>query len=78
MAFDCGIGDGLTFASLEEIQALVSAFEAVCRYFRIVSSRDPMAKIIALKVVEAARAGERNPERLRDLVLLSLRRSVAS
>jgi hypothetical protein len=78
MPLNCERGDGLTIAELEEIEPLVSAHEAVCGYYHILSALDPMAAIVAVKIVEVARAGERNPERLRELALQALKKSVLS
>jgi hypothetical protein len=55
------------------IRALLAVFEAICRSLDITSKDDPLAELVALKVVQIANRGERDPNRLRDLVLLALR-----
>jgi hypothetical protein len=61
------------FSDANAIEPLLAAFEAVCRFLQILGPNDPQAETVALAIIEAARSGERDCERLRDLVLLTLR-----
>ena len=56
----------------ESIKAMSAAFEAVCEALRLTPRSDPITEIVARKVVEVAGTGERDPDRIRDLVLLAL------
>jgi hypothetical protein len=57
------------------IEAMSAAFNAVRDSLLLVNRDDPRTQIIARKVVEVAGTGERDPESLRDLVLLALKES---
>ena len=57
------------------IEAMSAAFEAVCASLQLLNRTDPVTEIVARMVVEVARTGERDPERIRDLVLISLNES---
>jgi hypothetical protein len=59
----------------EAIEPMVVAFKAACHYLQLFNRDDLLTQIVAKKVVEVAGAGERDPERLRDLVLLALEES---
>jgi len=59
----------------QAINAMSTAFEAVCEALQLVTRSDPLTEIVARKVIEVAGAGERDPERIRDLVLLALNES---
>jgi hypothetical protein len=59
----------------EAIEPMVAAFEAACRLLQLVDRDDLLTQIVARKVVEVAGTGDRDPERLRDLVLLALKES---
>jgi hypothetical protein len=61
----------------EAIKAMSAAFEAVCEALRLAPRSDPITEIVAGKVIEVASTGERDPERIRDLVLLALNESGA-
>ena len=61
----------------ETIKAMSAAFEAVCEALRLTPRSDPITEIVARKVIEVAGTGERDPERIRDLVLLGLKESGA-
>jgi hypothetical protein len=50
-----------------------AAFTAVCDSLQLINRDDPMTQTIARKVIEFARTGERDPERLRNRVLLALK-----
>ena len=59
----------------EAIEPMVAAFKAACHSLQLVDRDDLLTQIVARKVVEVARTGERDPEQLRDLVLLALKES---
>jgi hypothetical protein len=59
----------------EAIKAMTTAFEAVCEALQLVIRGDLVTEIVARKVIEVAGTGERDPERIRDLVLLALNES---
>ena len=59
----------------QAIEAMSAAFEAVCASLQLLNRTDPVTEIVARMVVEVARTGERDPERIRDLVLISLNES---
>jgi hypothetical protein len=62
----------------EAIRAMTTAFEAVCVALHLVIRSDPITEIVARKVIEVvAGTGERDPDRIRDLVLLALGESGA-
>jgi hypothetical protein len=56
---------------------MTTAFEAVCEGLQLVIRSDLITEIVARKVIEVAGTGERDPERIRDLVLLALKESGA-
>jgi hypothetical protein len=56
----------------EAIKAMTTAYEAVCEALQLVIRGDLVTEIVARKVIEVAGTGERDPERIRDLVLLAL------
>ena len=57
------------------IEAMTTAYLAVCESLRLASRTDPLTEIIARKVIEIASTGERDPARIRDLTLLALKES---
>jgi hypothetical protein len=59
----------------EAIEPMVAAFKAACQFLQLVDRDDLLTQIVARKVIEVAETGERDPERLRDLVLLALKES---
>ena len=59
----------------KEIEALSAAFEAVCQSLKLLNRIDPITEIVARTVIEVAGTGERDPDRIRDLVLLALKES---
>lgn len=59
----------------KEIEAMSAAFEAICESLKLLNRSDPITEIVARKVVEVAGTGERDPDRIRDLVLLALKES---
>jgi hypothetical protein len=61
----------------EAIKAMSAAFEAVCETLQLHPRSDPITEIVAQKVIEVAGTGERDPDRIRDLVLLAFKESGA-
>jgi hypothetical protein len=59
----------------KEIELLLVVYEAVYRSLKAFGKVNHSEETIARKVIEAAETGERDPDRLRDLVLLALRKS---
>jgi hypothetical protein len=57
----------------ETIEAMSAAFDAICEALRLTPRSDPITEIVAQKVIEVAASGERDPERIRDLVLVALK-----
>jgi hypothetical protein len=57
------------------IEAMTTAYLAVCESLRLASRDDPFTEIVARKVIEIAGTGEREPARIRDLTLLALKES---
>jgi hypothetical protein len=53
----------------EATQAMVAAFEDVCRAINLPDQADRERQAVAVRIVELARRGERDPHRLRDRVL---------
>src|SRR4029077_16979592 len=59
----------------KQIEAMMAAFEAVCRSLQLADRVDPFTEIVARNVIEIAGTGEHDPERLHDLVLAALSQS---
>ncbi len=59
----------------ETIEAMNVAFAAVRESLHLSDQDDPATQFVARKVIDVARLGERDPERIRDLVLLALKQS---
>jgi hypothetical protein len=59
----------------KQIEAMTTAFQAVCNTLQLVDRDDPVTEIVARNVIDAASTGERDPDRLRDLVLANLNQS---
>jgi hypothetical protein len=57
----------------EDITVLVAAFEDALSTLGLVNRADPLTELVAKKIIECAQTGERDPIRLRDCVLKSLR-----
>jgi hypothetical protein len=57
------------------IEAMTTAYLAVCESLLVASRTDPLTEIVARKVIEIAGTGERDPARIRDLALLALKES---
>ena len=56
------------------IAALAAALKETLHQLRLVDRNDPAVTIIAKRIIELARQGERDPIRLRDEVIQSLRK----
>jgi hypothetical protein len=57
------------------IEAMTTAYLAVCESLRLAGRADPPTEIVARKVIQIAGTGERDPARIRDLTLLALKES---
>ena len=56
----------------QAIEAMDHAFTAVCGSLSL-TGNDPIAEIAARAIIDLARSGERDPDRLRDLALVTLK-----
>jgi hypothetical protein len=56
----------------QAIEAMSAAFEAVCQSLQLLDRSDPLTEVVARKIIEVGGTGERDPERIRELVLLAL------
>ena len=56
-----------------EIEVLVTAFEDALRELQLSDREDPVTLTVAKRLIELANEGERDPVRLRDRALESLR-----
>ena len=52
------------------------AFELTRVTLRLSDRKDPIIQLVADRIIELAKTGERNPERLCDLALASIRREM--
>ena len=59
--------------SPEDIKVLTAAFEDVLRELELIDRTDPLTELVAKKIIECAQTGLRDPVRLRDCALKSLR-----
>jgi hypothetical protein len=59
--------------SPQDIAAMTAAFEDALRSLGLVDRADPAVTMVAKAIIEAARQGERDPFRLRDQALKTLR-----
>jgi hypothetical protein len=57
----------------DEIEVLVKAFEDALRELQLTDREDPVTLTVAKLVIDLANQGERDPVRLRDRALESLR-----
>ncbi len=57
----------------QEIALMTSAYEDVLRILRLSNRSDPITHVVARRIIDCARAGERDPQRLRQSVLESLK-----
>jgi hypothetical protein len=62
----------------EDVQALVSAFEAALEALRLVDRRDPAVLMVARRVIALAKEGSRDAIVLRDRVVSAFRNGVGS
>ena len=58
----------------QAVKAMTSAYEAALQDLGLADRSDPITEIVAHRIIELGRMGERDPDRLRQLVLQSLRR----
>ena len=58
----------------EDIANLTAAFEAALARLALTDRKDPLTTAVAKAVIQLAKDGERDPERLRDGALRSLRK----
>ena len=56
-----------------EVEVLVKAFEDALRELQLSDREDPVTLTVAKRIIELANQGERDPVRLRDRALESLR-----
>jgi hypothetical protein len=59
--------------SPEDVKILVDAYEDTLRALKLTDRKDPRGVAVAKLIIELAKGGERDPARLRDLVLKTLR-----
>jgi hypothetical protein len=59
--------------SPEDVKILVDAYEDTLRALKLTDRKDPRGVAVAKLIIEFAKGGERDPARLRDLVLKTLR-----
>jgi hypothetical protein len=59
----------------QAIEAMTTAFRAVCESLQLGDRSDSAREIVARKVIEITGTGERDPARIRDLALLALKAS---
>ena len=59
--------------STEDITAISAAFEDALKVLRLVDRKDPVVLLIARTTIQLAKTGERDPKRLTERVVKSLR-----
>ena len=57
------------------IDAMNTAFMAVCKSLQLLPRDDLVTQIVARKIIEICSAGEHDPQRMHDLALVALRES---
>jgi hypothetical protein len=57
----------------EDVQVLLGAFDDTVRALNLTDRERPLTMMVAKLIIEFAKEGERDPDRLRDLVVKSLR-----
>jgi hypothetical protein len=57
----------------EDVKILIEAFEGALNALKLVDRDDQLSIMVAKLIIEFAKEGERDPARLRDLVLKTLR-----
>ena len=65
------IGDG-SF-NPESVIAMTTAFDATLKELELFDRSDPLAEIVARMIIDIACRGERDPERLRELAVSTIR-----
>jgi hypothetical protein len=68
-----GICSRLAAFGPDDIHVLIAAFQDTLRELRLAESSDPAVTMVARRIIDFARRGERDPTRLREAVLNSLR-----
>jgi len=56
------------------VKAMTTAYDAALVDLGLLNRTERLKEIIACKIIECARYGERDPERLRELALMDIRR----
>jgi hypothetical protein len=59
--------------SPEDVQVLLEAFDDTLRALNLTDRERPLTMTVAKLIIDFAKEGERDPDRLRDLVVKSLR-----
>jgi len=59
--------------SPEDVQVLLGVFDDTLRALNLTDRERPLTMMVAKLIIEFAKEGERDPARLRDLVLKTLR-----
>ena len=54
------------------VAALRDAYEHACAALQLSDRADPLTEVVAKRIIEHARRGERDPNRLREVVLIEL------
>jgi len=57
----------------EDVKVLIEAFEEALRVLKLTDREDRLTMTVAKLIIEFAKEGERDPNRLRDLVVKTLR-----
>jgi hypothetical protein len=57
----------------EDVKVLIEAFEEALRALKLADREDPLTMTVAKLIIEFAKEGDRYPNRLRDLVVKTLR-----
>ena len=57
----------------DDVKVLIEAFEETLRALNLVDREDRLTMTVAKLIIEFVKEGERDPNRLRDLVLRTLR-----
>jgi len=55
------------------IEVMNKAFVAICDSLQLTVREDPLTEVVARLVIDVGRSGEREPDRIRELVLLKLK-----
>jgi hypothetical protein len=65
--------DGGAFGP-DDVKVMTNAFDDALRELKLTDRADPLTEMVAQEIVEAARLGERDPVKLRDVALRSIRK----